>query len=875
MQEVKGITILDAFKALDEIDDEVIKDEVKKVSRKKRIKESLKEDKKVIKLDISGDNMYDKGQAYYYARTGDHIDYSGKKYEIAQDDTHKIGYSDTILLKGEDGKTIEVSKKDFIRNATLLKECDIKEAQEDYWVLSDGENPNHSQVFDKIDDLDEFIKKLEAGKGKGHWELLHYVNSIPKKVWDTENGKVEESCKLKEEPKYEMSPEYDSRKSFYGKAKVDERPDGSKVLYSYGTPVCMIKDGKATLLKKGYLGWASSQTTLRHVKEFLKQNGFEAGSINDLRKNYPIEQFHEDLNEGMLVDVFDKEQAEKGREFIDEDNDEHIEQVVDVDAETVEELKDSYVGNVLLRCPVCKTPLFKKPELLEKDPDSDIYNVGETCPHCGSKDGFELVGQIATLDIPQEEPAPTTGKDEIETTSATVEDEITNNEVGGEESNAGGELTQMEKEDENTENVKADSFAAALGMGESFDSKKNKGKVLNEAIVPSSNNTDDYQKQILNTVATRINNTSKNLNNNKVSVLWNDQGEGAPQGISVVISQDLKQYVNEATEIVKKVLNSIGRKLGNVSTNDWGDTISIDFELPEFLNYGENKGNEDGSNQNQQTAQLKVAIFLNDNFNAPANLNTLPESIKKILENLAAGLTKQFSNNNLPKGKNTLGINWNEQTQQLDVGYSDSIVGDANTIQRVVLDLLKKEGCEPTINSIRFKSNEGGFIVVTNILRKDQETVKVPGQGQTQQGGQAVMTASYEKKPSTIIKESKEINGLSEDTFNTLVNKYLEATYNNVESYSTTSCDLKDNKLIIEGVIKFKSGKAKETAFVLESKETKSNKLRFVGMNETFSKSKRTFNLVCSNDRGNLVCESLSYGYKANEKEVKGKVKVK
>ena len=99
MQENKGITIVDAFKALDDISDDVVKEEVKKVSRKKRIKESLKEDKKVIKLDISGDNMYDKGQAYYYARTGDHVDYSGKKYEIAQDDTHKIGYSDTILLK--------------------------------------------------------------------------------------------------------------------------------------------------------------------------------------------------------------------------------------------------------------------------------------------------------------------------------------------------------------------------------------------------------------------------------------------------------------------------------------------------------------------------------------------------------------------------------------------------------------------------------------------------------------------------------------------------------------------------------------------------------------------------------------------------------
>lgn len=696
MQENKGITIVDAFKALDDISDDVVKEEVKKVrktSQKKTIKESVQT------INISGKDMYDKGQAYYYARTGDHVDYNGKKFEIVMDKDggHKIGYSDTILLKGEDGNTIEVSKKDFINGATLLKEdVVVTESQEDYYVLSDGANPKNSQVFSSLDNVDDFIATLESKKADKHWELLHYVNGNPTKIWDSESGKVEEDmndditnyinkfknnagkyidsevlgdaisdmkkaktlssameiasaytnlnfyrfndndeivgsagmhpdktksgrdskkmvftqgnrvynskierdadkiyfdkklaqpfidkalseeCNLKEEPTYGLEPEYDSRKSFYGKAKVDERPDGTKILYSYGTPVCKItKDGKATLLRKGYLGWASSQTTLRHVKEFLKQNGLKAGSINDLRKNYPIEQFNEDLNEGLVVDLLDKDEVEEGKKFIEEDNDEHIEQVVDVDADTVEELKDSYVGNVLLRCPVCKTPIFKKPELLEKDEDSDAYNVGETCPHCGSKDGFELVGQIATLDIPQEEPSPTTGNDEIENSSATVEDELTNNEVG-------------------------------------------EDKVEDEV-------TDEEEN----------------------------------------------------------------------------------------------------------------------------------------------------------------------------------------------------------------------------------------------------------KRPSIMAKESLELNGLSEDTFNTLVNKYLEATYNNVDKYTMTSCNLEDNKLIVEGVITFKSGNTKDTTFVLDNKGVKNNRCRFVGMNETFSKSKRTFNLVCTNDNGNLVCESLSYGYKAKDKEVKGKVKIK
>ena len=70
---------------------------------------------------------------------------------------------------------------------------------------------------------------------------------------------------------------YDGRKSFYGKAKVDYEGE-KQVLYSYGTRVCEIENGKVVIL-----GFYSS-TTLRHIKEFLKQNGFSAESKKDLEK---------------------------------------------------------------------------------------------------------------------------------------------------------------------------------------------------------------------------------------------------------------------------------------------------------------------------------------------------------------------------------------------------------------------------------------------------------------------------------------------------------------------------------------------------------------------------------------------------------------
>lgn len=443
------MSLFDAFKALEEVAD--VEVEVKP-SKKKIIKESVNEKSKskVMTIDISGKDMYDKGQAYYYAHTGDSVDYRGAKFTIItdKDGGHRIGYSDTLLLKNQaTGEEIEVSKKDFIKDATLLKE-EINESRKDYWVLSDGKNPYRSHVYAQINDLDDFISKLESHKeGQGYWELLHYVDGKDTKVWDTESGKIgescencKESCELKEEPKYDLGTQHDSRKSFYGKAKVDVKPNGSQVLYSYGTPVCRIEDGKVTLLSKGYLGWASSQTTLRHVKEFLKQNGFKADSLKQISKDYPKEQarsdesLEESLNESVLkeseaVSLNDEDAVKKAKEILNKEEEETPEQIVDVDANTVDKLKDSYIGNVVLLCPVCKTPRYIKPELLKKDEETGMFNVGEECTHCGSTDGFEAVGQIAKPDIAVEEPIPTTGTDVSITDVEPSDEEPTENDL--------------------------------------------------------------------------------------------------------------------------------------------------------------------------------------------------------------------------------------------------------------------------------------------------------------------------------------------------------------------------------------------------------------------------------------------------------------
>jgi len=82
----------------------------------------------------------------------------------------------------------------------------------------------------------------------------------------------------------ELTTQHDSRKSFYGKAKVIV--EGNKIsLQSYTTIVAEISNGVAKVFG------TYSPTTLRHIKEFLQQNNFEIGTSKQIMEMYGVEEW--------------------------------------------------------------------------------------------------------------------------------------------------------------------------------------------------------------------------------------------------------------------------------------------------------------------------------------------------------------------------------------------------------------------------------------------------------------------------------------------------------------------------------------------------------------------------------------------------------
>lgn len=72
--------------------------------------------------------------------------------------------------------------------------------------------------------------------------------------------------------------------------------------------------------------------------------------------------------------------------------------VVDPEAETDEDIKDSYVGKIILDCCVCHSMSYKDKEDVVIDEEEGLANVGEECPFCFSNDGFYVIGEVAPFD---------------------------------------------------------------------------------------------------------------------------------------------------------------------------------------------------------------------------------------------------------------------------------------------------------------------------------------------------------------------------------------------------------------------------------------------------------------------------------------------
>ena len=111
-------------------------------------------------------------------------------------------------------------------------------------------------------------------------------------------------------------------------------------------------------------------------------------------------------HEVLIEDYFNIGDSEALEEAADEREEEvaqakldRIEKIVDLDADSPEDLLPSYVGKYIIQCPQCMTLFYKNKEDIDySEENPDVVNINEVCQHCGNTSGYTLIGKVDGVD---------------------------------------------------------------------------------------------------------------------------------------------------------------------------------------------------------------------------------------------------------------------------------------------------------------------------------------------------------------------------------------------------------------------------------------------------------------------------------------------
>lgn len=174
--------------------------------------------------------------------------------------------------------------------------------------------------------------------------------------------------------------------------------------------------------------------------------------------DYLMEEYYDISSPAELEDAKEAREAEVAKAKL-----ERIEKIVDLDAESPEDLLTSYVGKHIMQCPQCMTLFYKDPEdIVKSEEDPSIVNVNEICQHCGNEDGYTLVGKVGEAE-PGEFDEPELDVAELDVQEEEATEEEPAEEVPEESEDLGDlEALDLNLEDEEEEK-KEESFSAHEG----------------------------------------------------------------------------------------------------------------------------------------------------------------------------------------------------------------------------------------------------------------------------------------------------------------------------------------------------------------------------------------------------------------------------
>lgn len=201
------------------------------------------------------------------------------------------------------------------------------------------------------------------------------------------------------------------------------------------------------------------------------------------------------------------------------------------------------------------------------------------------------------------------------------------------------------------------------------------------------------------------------------------------------------------------------------------------------------------------------------------------------------------------------------------------VEGNSDEVIKVDVDGQQAEKVEETLTESMEDisiTTEEEVIKIKSTPREDKEEIKPlqPEEIAEIVEPEETVEESPEEVEEPVVEpvDDTDFEEIDEEGFDQLGENYLKKVYENVESFKTVTGKRVGAKIVLEGLIKFNSGKKAKTSFVFESKEiTKRGKLRLIGENLNIAKNKGAFILTGRNTDKKFMCEAFTYNYSAKD----------
>lgn len=509
-------------------------------------------------------------------------------------------------------------------------------------------------------------------------------------------------------------------------------------------------------------------------------------------------------------------------DFMDKDASDDVVKVIDTEAEFEDEVQDSYIGKVITNCNVCHSHIFENKDEIVIDEDG-LVNAEKQCPYCGEQAGFTIVGEITPYVKETEEPEadPTVEVDGTpveEPTEEPVDESVLGTIglaagaglVGGAASAVGKHVTSkiLDASDESEKEEKEEKEPLEEGIG---------GALVGGALGAAAGK--GIVGKAVGTVAGAI--AGSHIQNKLAEEELDEAG-------AAVLDRPREKDLTQIRGTIADVLINHSAEIDACGANE----AAVKDCITRILSSEEVKTPE----------AAEEAIRIINKCRGPKLWST----IGTYMSGLKVASSGKYA-------RRKLDASLEEDVNNVNVETDDSIV-----------NIHAEEGGKVTVSTepkAPEATGEEAIGPLSDETLADIESANGLADDTPVEGEEEIPA---EEEAPVEGEEEMDIDEVDETALDELGESYLKEVYENVESFKTSNVSSTDTHLVVEGVIKFKSGATKKTGFIFEAHSvTPDGKVRFTGKNEHFSRGAKSFILTGKIENKKLISESFTYNYRA------------